>query len=70
MGNVAMRGAFLVKLTDYPETDSADAVGRLSEETISRTIQEIEEIAQIGGKKEILVVLKSWKIRSCAKTIG
>ena len=70
MGNVAMRGAFLVKLIDYPETDDTDEVGRLSEVAINRTLQEIEAIGQIGGTKEILIVLTSWEIRSCVKTIG
>ena len=39
MENVAMRGAFLVKLIDYTEADATDEVGRLSEEAISRAFQ-------------------------------
>ena len=52
MGNVAMRGACLVKLIDYPEADATNEVGRLSEAATNRTLQEIEEISKIG-KKEI-----------------
>ena len=51
MGNVAMRGSSLVKLIGYPETDATNEVGRLSEEAISRTLQQIEEIAQIEEQK-------------------
>ena len=53
MGNAAMRGAFQVKLIDYPEADATNEVGRLSEEAINRTLQEIEEIDQIAENKEI-----------------
>ena len=53
MDNVAMRGAFLVKLIDYPETDATNEAGRLSEDAIGRALQEIEEIDQIGEQRDI-----------------
>ena len=70
MENVAMRWGVPGITNRLPRNGCDQRSGRLSEEAISRTLQEIEEIAQIWEIKEIFLVLTRWGILSCVKTIG